>query len=126
VLRRGCTGFPYQRRVCLGGNGVSAACDRQERTGIVEYGVSGSDVADTHSVVDQCSTSALGVPSFDISNAHLQFERGRHTIHGFDSVVLCVLSMVMQVDESGRNDQPGRIQHRLAFQRLCRDGFDSP
>src|SRR5580692_3683312 len=58
------------------------------------------------------------------SDFHLQ--SGRHPIESLEPPRLLVLSMLMQVDEARRHDQPARIDYASADERFSAHANDLP
>jgi hypothetical protein len=60
----------------------------------------------------------------DGTHADLQFESGRATVTGLDSVVLFVMPVLVEVDESRRHHQAAGIDHTSGRERRARDRRD--
>src|SRR6185295_4066956 len=58
-------------------------------------------VSGTHPVIDQRLLFALRIPAVDVPGADFEFESSGHSVHRFEAIVFFVLSMLVQVDESG-------------------------
>jgi hypothetical protein len=67
---------------------------------------------------------ALVIPGIHIGDAHFHFERGGDAVHGFRAVVLGVLAVLVEIDETGRDHQAGGVDGGAAFERGGGNGLD--
>ena len=81
-------------------------------------------MANTGSVVDQRFALALAVPGTDILYTDFQLQRRCNAVMNLGAIILWTLAVLVQVDESGRNNVTRSVQHLLPFQRLLRDSGD--
>ena len=85
------------------------------------------EVSNADAVADQRLSIPLRVPAIHVAGADFQLERGRDTVHRFETIVLFVLTMLMKVDEAGRNDVGlFRVDYVAAVHAVGRDGLDRP
>ena len=81
-------------------------------------------VADADTVIDEGAAVALGVPRRDRVGPNLQLERCRHAVVRIVAVALGILSVGMEVDEPGRDDETGDHEGLARRERLdghCRN-----
>src|SRR5207302_3650390 len=64
------------------------------------------------------------VPFAERRGAHFQFQSRSYAVHGFEPVRLGRLRVLVQVDESGCNHKPRRIDLDLTAKLTSRDGSD--
>src|SRR5205823_11274758 len=62
-------------------------------------------VAGADAVIDEGAAVALGVPRRDRVGANLQLERRRHAVVRIVAVALGILSVGVEIDEPGRDDE---------------------
>ncbi len=68
-------------------------------------------MADRRAVVQERLAVALAIPLVDRHRAAFQLERGGHAVARLKPVALERLRMRMGIDEAGRDDEPGDIDH---------------
>ncbi len=95
-------------------------------TAVAQYGHSRLDVTGGGAEVDQRRTFALGVEFRNVRGAGFQFERGGDTIHRHHTVVLVVLPMRVQIDESGAHHQTTCVDHAATAQWGRADRSNAP
>ena len=59
-----------------------------------------------------------------VRHADFQFERGGHAVQGFHALALEVLSVLVEIDEAGSDDQAARADHPLPAQRIGGNASD--
>ena len=59
----------------------------------------------------------------DVAGADLELERGRHAVAHHQPVRFLLLSVLVQVDEPGRDDETRRVDHARARERRDGDRF---
>ena len=110
-----------RRRAMRGGTA------RQEGAGILHHGHPHRDVADADAVVDDRLSLACRVPPVDVARSNFKLHRGRDAIHGFQRVdgrIDVGQRVLVQIDETGRDDHAGRVQRRAPAEPLRADGAD--
>jgi len=60
----------------------------------------------------------------DVGHADFHFEAGGHAVQCLEPTAGCILSMLVQVDETGRDHQAVRPDDAFARERLRRDPRD--
>ena len=80
------------------------------------------DVADAHAVVDQPARFPLLVPAIDIGSAHFELERGGDAVGCFVPVGFVRLSVLVKIDEAGRDDESRGVDRSPPLQRAVGDG----
>src|ERR1700689_1845528 len=69
--------------------------------------------------------SLLGIEKlFDVGCADFHFERGSDAVEGFDALAGDVLPMLMQVDETGGDDQASGVDDAAPAERSGSDAGD--
>jgi len=101
--------------------GVSAG---KEIPRIVHDSHAHRDMPRADSEVDQAFAFAVSVPTIDVVGADLQFEGCSHTVVCLKLITARILSMLMQIDEAGRDDEAGSVKGGPPPQRLGGDGDD--
>ncbi len=75
-------------------------------------------VADADTVIDEGAAVALGVPRRNRVGANLQLQRRRHAVVRVVPVALGVLSVRVEIDEPGRDDETGDREGLARRERL--------
>jgi hypothetical protein len=83
-------------------------------------------MANAGAEIDQCVLCPDRVPCIYIGDPDLKFERCRHAVGNFDSVVLCILTVLVQVNKTRRYDKSASIERRSAPQAFRVDRLDLP
>lgn len=96
----------------------------QKRHGFFHRGHARGEMSGADTVIDQRFPFAFGVPTIDVASADFEFQRTRHTIERFETKVFFVLAVLVQIDETRRNDEAARVDHVAALETLARDRFD--
>src|SRR5437016_1319804 len=81
-------------------------------------------VAGADTVMDEGAAVALGVPRRDRVGANLQLQRRRHAVVRVVAVALGILSVGVEIDEPGRDDETGDREGLARRERLyghCRN-----
>jgi hypothetical protein len=81
----------------------------------VHHGHAHRDVANACTKIDQSVFCTGRIPRIHIVHTHLKFERRGDTVGSLDGVVLCILTVLVQVDESRRYDKSTGIECRVAL-----------
>jgi hypothetical protein len=63
----------------------------------------------TRTEIDQCIFGTSRVPRIHIGDTQLKFERCRNAVGGLNRVILRILTVLVQVDESRRYDKSDGI-----------------
>src|SRR5687768_8202523 len=100
------------------------AWDKLDR--VAHRGHSRREMSHTDTVVDQHLPLSLSVPTIHVARSDFQLQRRSHAIHGLETIVFFVLTMLMEIDEARRNDEAFRIDDSAAYQFGSRDRFDGP
>src|SRR5260221_8341718 len=103
---------------------AAAGANWQEESGVLHHGHADGDVANRRAVIDQRPAFACGVESRDVAGAHLELERGGDAVERIQAIVLVVLTVNVEIDEAGRDDEASRVDHSLASQRARCDRGD--
>src|SRR5258708_22955996 len=103
---------------------AAAGANWQEESGVLHYGQADGDVTDRGAVVDECLAFAIGVESSDVASADLELERGGDAVERIEAIVLVVLPVDVEIDETWSEDEAFCVDHLLARQRARCDCGD--
>jgi hypothetical protein len=98
---------------------------RQKISGIVQHGHFRGNVSGTGAEVDERFPFASLIPGRDRGNTNFELQRGRDPVVRLEMVVFIVLTVRMEVDESGRNHHAADIHHVASFERRRRDSLNA-
>ena len=82
------------------------------------------DVPDAYAIINERFAVAFRVPVVHIVGAHFQLQCGGYTVAGLKLIVPRLLSVFVQIDEAGRDDQSFGIEGGFAKQRSGRNRAD--
>src|ERR1051325_6239326 len=81
-------------------------------------------VPNAYSVVNESLPISFRIPAVYISGANLQFKGSCYPIHRLETIVLIVLSVLMQINKAGRHSKTARVNHHAASQFGFGNCFD--
>ena len=96
----------------------------ETRSGIVHHFHAHGDVADAYAEIDQRLPFPRGIPFGNIIGSGLEFQRSRHAVMGLKLIVARLLPVLVEIDESRRDDQSLGIDGRTPRQRRFGYGGD--
>ena len=71
-------------------------------------------MADADAIVDHLAATAFRIPARHIRRAELELQRRRQAVERVVPIRLGCLSMGVDVDEAGRDDEPPRVDRVAA------------
>jgi hypothetical protein len=83
-------------------------------------------VADGRAVVHDLPGRAVAIELRDVGDADFQLERGRDAVADHHAVGVFLLSVLVKVDEAGRDDVIRRVDDAFPGERLLRQHRDLP
>jgi len=92
--------------------------------GLTEYQSAGGGVTSGGAVIDQRAAVLVLQESRHIRRTNLHFQRRGNAIEGLQAAARGILPVLVQVDETRRDDETLGIQHAFAGQGLRRDAHD--
>jgi hypothetical protein len=84
------------------------------------------NVADGDAVVDHLSRLAFAIPLIDVRGSDFELEHARHAVEHGVAIVFSILSVAVQVDEPGGDDQSLCVDAPLTLKRFRIDRDDPP
>ena len=87
----------------------------------MKHGNSDRNVTDADAVVDRRGPALDRIPRVDISGTDFELERGGDAVEHLTSIGLVGLLVGMEIDETGRDNQPGRVELLAAGKRAFSD-----
>ena len=82
-------------------------------------------MADADTVIDDLPALALRIPPVDVSRPHFQLERARHTVRHHQGICFFGLTVLVQVDEPGCDDETACVNGARAVQRVFGHRLDA-
>src|SRR5262249_42447078 len=95
------------------------------RTRVAQRGPARLDMTDADAVVDRALSRALGVPAVDVARPLLELERRGDAVEDLDAIGLGRLGVLVEIDESRRDDEPARVDCPTTAQGTSRDTADA-
>ena len=83
-------------------------------------------MSDGHAVVHDLAAVTRAIPRRHVTGAHLELEGRCHAVAHHHAIRLLLLAVLVEVDEPGRHNVPGGINHADAFERRLRQDLDRP
>src|SRR5260370_41081492 len=110
----------------FGGRGLptGGVADGQKGAGVFHDFHAYGKMSDGYTEVDQRFSFPPRIPLINIRRADFELQRCRDPVMGLELVVSRLLSVLVQVDEAGRDYKSLRINRLLAFERTARNCHD--